>query len=149
MTQSPGGCMRRHWLHRVVQLRRGYSAVRGFRFHPRDYPSVPSGRRCHRATRNEGVRVRYKRKRFDSYTSRSAPFAHIRGRQTPAEQIGTGLREALRTVTTDLRRLELRWPGLAWGPVDVNVSVQDEQAIATLTDVNGARLTIGPISPSA
>ncbi|MDT4906030.1 MAG: hypothetical protein QOH52_4046 [Pseudonocardiales bacterium] len=91
------------------------------------------------------MRVRYQRRRFERFTSRSAPFAHIRGSQSTAEQVGTGLQEALRCISRDLSALKLRWPGLAWGPVEVHGNVEGDHATATVTDVTGNELIVGPV----
>lgn len=107
-------------------------------------PHLPPGVQIQRR-RSRVLLVKYSPARSERFVARSAPFAHIRGTQSRAGQIGTGLEAALRAITHDLRQLELRWPGLAFGPADVHATADGGSAVATITDVNGDRLMIGPV----
>src|ERR1700722_16155778 len=89
--------------------------------------------------RRRGARLitKHKSARFEWNSSSSPAFGHISGRNSRAGALAIGYRETLRSITSFLTALNLRWPGLAWGPVEVNVKADGDLVRAELIDTEG------------
>ncbi len=81
--------------------------------------------------------IKYKRARSERHTSSSPAFGHMSGRNSRAGALAIGYRRTLREITNFLTRVDLRWPGLAWGPVEIDVKVVNGSVEARLTDTEG------------
>jgi hypothetical protein len=108
-------------------------------------PHLPQSTTIRRRRRRVLV-VITRKKRFERATSSSASFGHLSRRSTHVRATANALEEVLRTIGRHLQMVELRWPGLAWGPVEITTSIVGTDVHALITDVEGSVLSLPPIA---
>jgi hypothetical protein len=108
-------------------------------------PHLPESTTIRR--RRRGVPVtRTRKKRFDTTTSSSGSFGHLSRRNTRVHATELALVEVLRDISRHLRVSELRWPGLAWGPVEVSASILGSDVHAEIEDEDGTVVSVTSVS---
>jgi hypothetical protein len=93
--------------------------------------------------------IKYKSARFEWHTASSPAFGHISRRNTRAGALAIGYECTLREVSKFLTGVERRWPGLAWGPVELEVQIDQGEVYANLTDVDGHTITFPTLHTAA
>ena len=92
------------------------------------------------------LRIKARWERFGGSYSTTAAFAHVRRRDSAAHAVQGCLRIVLDEVTRQLRSDDQHWPGLDYGPVEIQCRIQDDDVHAEITDRHGTTLTFAPVS---
>jgi hypothetical protein len=110
-------------------------------------PYLPDGVKARRSSQRS-LLLSYRLPKRGGRSS-AAAFAHISSLSNPAQAVAVALRAVIRQVDDLFKSLDIRWPGLDWGPTTIKARAVDGQAYVTITDVAGHALEIGPVSPTA
>jgi hypothetical protein len=91
------------------------------------------------------LHVKTVKSRFEIGYGSAAAFAHASRSEGPAQSAATVFKIVLHEVTTTLRDIDMHWPGLDFGPVEIETGTDGEVVTAKITDRHGAVLSFDPV----
>jgi hypothetical protein len=105
---------------------------------------LPDGVKVSRRGRSK-LRIKSKPAKYEWAFSSSPAFSHISRRNTAAGAVAIAMTSTLRAVTDHLKQHDRRWPGLEWGPTEVEADVEGDVVIGKVTDHVGNSVLIPPV----
>jgi hypothetical protein len=92
------------------------------------------------------LRVRSSAERFSVSHSRSAAFGHVPRRAALGDATAGAFKNVLRAVNDHFKGLDLQWPGLDFGPVEIRTWADRDLVRAEITDRHGTSIAFAPVA---